>query len=153
MQYVILAPGSSSVLAGQPPCSLRHPNPHDQGYLQSSQPTILAIQEGFVWPHLVISPSLLDDLDIKGRPAIFSPSLTVWTTIKPGHVIVVNEGDQIFIKESALHDLQGFGDFRVKAFESRPLHFRNNLPPPAPAPLPLPPPPRPPRHLPDNLAS
>ncbi|KAF4584777.1 hypothetical protein EYR38_002008 [Pleurotus pulmonarius] len=79
-------------------------------------PTITAVQDGFVWPHLVVTPSLLDDVGIDGRAVLYDHSMDVWVNIKVGHIILVHEGDTVFLKAYNVTDLPGFQAHRLDTF-------------------------------------
>ncbi|KAF4574427.1 hypothetical protein EYR40_005849 [Pleurotus pulmonarius] len=90
-------------------------------------PVIMSIQDGFSWPHFIVSQKLLEELDLKGRISLYSPTLLTWTQVKVGHVIVVHERSRVFLKSSKLRDLVDFEEHRNTAFDTQPLHFRLNL--------------------------
>jgi len=64
------------------------------------EPTVIEVQEGFTWPHLVLNSTVLAQAGMTDiiRLNLFRTSLGIWTLINCGHVVDLTENSRVFIK-------------------------------------------------------
>jgi hypothetical protein len=80
------------------------------------EPTVVAFQGTFNWPHFIVDLSALQELDLVITPAepldarfkLCNSTLRIWTKIKPGHVITLKEQQPIFLKGNLVTHCLGF---------------------------------------------
>jgi hypothetical protein len=92
------------------------------------EPTIIEYQDKFIWPHFILTRSVLNDLDFRSDSTtvlLHRPSLGTWTRVREGHVILVDTQNRIFLRDVGVKQALNF-DQLIK--EQKPLHFRSNLP-------------------------
>ncbi|KAG6805813.1 hypothetical protein H0H92_013904, partial [Tricholoma furcatifolium] len=99
---------------------------------ESSPPTIMEFQEGFTYPYFILTPTILNDLNINPSPYfnLYRHSLKVWTTVKAGHSVTIDNTASIFVKSSTIRTehCQAFeASLRTAIDASKPLHFRHNF--------------------------
>jgi hypothetical protein len=91
----------------------------------------MEFQDGYTWPHFVISRSVLDDLEFDQDVMaihLYRTSLGTWTKIKEGHVVEVrHEHDRIFLKLPSVVKCVDL-DRHVTINQQGAPHFRNHLP-------------------------
>lgn len=105
-----------------------------------SAPVIVEFQEGFIWPHFVISYSVLEDLDLYTPPSasldepripppikLYNQQVNVWTKIKIGHVVTLKAGSHIFLKAVAVTRCEGLDSILSTTSTNQEVHHRRNL--------------------------
>ncbi|KAF8234174.1 hypothetical protein L208DRAFT_1263198 [Tricholoma matsutake] len=74
-------------------------------------PTVQELQEGFMWPYLVLSGDVLSDLGLNGlHVQLYRWDLGTWLNIKVEHQITVKERDHIFLKACNVKSYQDFDE-------------------------------------------
>ncbi|KAF8240481.1 hypothetical protein L208DRAFT_1213320, partial [Tricholoma matsutake] len=91
-------------------------------------PTVQELQEGFMWPYLVLSGDVLSDLRLDGlHVQLYRQDLGTWLNIKVGHQITVKEHDCIFLKARNVKSYQDFDEHLEAGMASTVVHLRHNL--------------------------
>ncbi|KAF8230069.1 hypothetical protein L208DRAFT_1157615, partial [Tricholoma matsutake] len=91
-------------------------------------PTVQELQEGFMWPYLVLSGNVLSDLGLNGlHVQLYQWDLSTWLNIKVGHQITVKEGDCIFLKARNVKSYQDFDEHLEAGMASTVVHLCHNL--------------------------
>jgi hypothetical protein len=80
------------------------------------------VQDSFIWPHFIISRTILTDLDFEDTVSVqlHRPSLGTWVRIREGHTISVGSQSRIFLKSTGVTQAHGF-DQNLKRLAL--LHF------------------------------
>lgn len=93
-------------------------------------PTIQEFQDGFTWPYFVLSQSVLSDVGLSPPLIVqqYRAGLGTWLNVKAGHVIMVAEGDRIFLKASQVKRYPDFDTHLNMGAKSNLIHLRYNLP-------------------------
>ncbi|KAF8797811.1 hypothetical protein BYT27DRAFT_7124718 [Phlegmacium glaucopus] len=98
--------------------------------LGADEPEIRSIQQGFTWPYFKLSPTMLALVDLEcagelGALQMYDDvDLEAWLTVDVGHVVVVHEGQQVFLRDCSVKNCPGF-DKHLK--EIHHPHLRTGL--------------------------
>jgi hypothetical protein len=91
------------------------------------------VQSGFVWPYFSLSSALLSSLGLaeasaNGHLRLYDETdFMDWVAIEVGHMVEVQEGQHIFLKDQSIHKCIGFQQ-HLDAIRSSKPHLRFNLP-------------------------
>ncbi|KAF8064137.1 hypothetical protein FPV67DRAFT_1451370 [Lyophyllum atratum] len=93
-------------------------------------PAVTEVQDGFSWPHFIISQEVLACIGLGAVPAssiqVYRDGLGVWANANTNHVILVERGSRIFLRSSLVTTCR---DFAVHLHPPHtPADIRTNLP-------------------------
>jgi len=80
----------------------------------TNEPEIRSIQQGFTWPYFKLSPTMLALVGLEhtsklGALKMYDDvDLEAWLTVDIGHVVVVHEGQQVFLRDRSVKNCPGF---------------------------------------------
>jgi hypothetical protein len=93
---------------------------------------VLEVQGGFKWPHFILSSVILsevglhhEDKQLKFR--LYNTAVCTWTTVQISHIITLQDGDHIFLKQADVTRCLKF-DALLSGSEERKPHFVKDLP-------------------------
>ena len=96
----------------------------------ADEPEIRSIQQGFTWPYLKLSPAILSLVDLEragelGALQMYDDvNLEAWIVVDVGHILVVYEGQRVFLRDRSAKNCPGF-DKHLK--EIHHPHLRTGL--------------------------
>jgi hypothetical protein len=69
--------------------------------LDDSEPVIVKYQDGFTWPHFLVSRLIIDDLGFENHTTslkLLRPSFGRWSRIQENYVVSVDSNNHVFLK-------------------------------------------------------
>ena len=93
------------------------------------EPTVIEVQEGFTWPHLVLNSALLAQAGMADalRLNLFRTSLGIWTLINCGHVVELTENSRVFIKMVDVQDCKSLVKHTLPVINGTPHRDKGRL--------------------------
>ncbi|KAF8238041.1 hypothetical protein L208DRAFT_1214824, partial [Tricholoma matsutake] len=94
--------------------------------------TVLEVQGGFKWPHFILSSAILSKVGLhhEGEQLkfwLYNTAICTWTTVQIGHIITLQDGDQVFLKQADVTRCLKF-DALLSGSEEHKPHFVKDLP-------------------------
>ncbi|KAF8232625.1 hypothetical protein L208DRAFT_1271279 [Tricholoma matsutake] len=95
--------------------------------------TVLEVQGGFKWPHFMLTPAILLDVDLlladetEGSFKLYNAVIRTWMKVRIGHVITLKDCNHIFLKGHNVIQCHNFDNLHSLSQGSAP-HFSKNLP-------------------------
>ena len=80
----------------------------------ADEPEIRSIQQGFTWPYFKLSPAILSLVDLEragelGALQMYDDvNLEAWIAVDVGHIMVVYEGQRVFLRDRSAKNCPGF---------------------------------------------
>ena len=100
-----------------------------------SEPTTVLFQDGFQWPHFILTIDVLCELDLSSLTGelvdicvkLYNSSLCTCTKVKPGFVIPMKEAQPILLKGLDVTDYPDLNCIISTAFSNHKPHLHSNL--------------------------
>ena len=100
-----------------------------------SEPTTVLFQDGFQWPHFILTIDVLCELDLSSLTGklvdicvkLYNSSLCTCTKVKPGFVIPMKEAQPILLKGLDVTDCPDLNCIISTAFSNHKPHLHSNL--------------------------
>lgn len=96
-----------------------------------SEPVIVEYQDGFTWPHFLVSRPIIDDLGFENHTTslkLFRPSFGRWSRIQENHVVSVDSNNHVFLKGTDVTRCLEFDEHLKQSTQQHVLPFHRNLP-------------------------